>query len=130
MNDAYNDHKASKTLNAIGCKNIIFTDDGITRDDLFAPMKGMEAPSEKPMNSFGEMVCEEIVKIKPDVVITDFNSRGAFDGAKQVGCPVIVNLPGLFKFIEEIGLSGALNIANGRMCCGVLCIGQSCLVGF
>ena len=42
QSDAYNDGKASKVLTQIGCKNQIFTDDGMTRAQMMAKPKSMK----------------------------------------------------------------------------------------
>lgn len=122
--DSYNGGKASKVLADIGCKNAIFTNDGVTRADLFKKPDGLkDQPENKFFPIWKKMWKEEIEKLKPELIVCDFFTRVGVEIGDELGIPSVINTPGLFNFMDEFAFSGVVNYEkDASVCCGMICV--------
>jgi hypothetical protein len=74
---------------------------------------------------WGGMVVEEIMKIKPDITVSDFFSRAGVPAADKLGIPCVINIPGTLDGYSNYGFSGIFDSKRSQSCCGCLCYSKS-----
>ena len=86
-------------------------------------MKDMTKPENEFYKVWNPMIKEEIKKINPDVVVSDFVSRAGTLAADDLGIPCLINCPALVDFLDQYNAGGMINLKkNSSNCCGMICI--------
>lgn len=108
---------------------MVYTACGLTNEDAVRDPRGM---CENPINTYMETwlpyMRETMKQVAPDIVVNDFFSVPGIITAKELGIPVVINVPGPVKMMPEFGMFVLPDMNEASTCCGIICMKKTCKV--